>query len=359
MKKNISIFGLRTSSFLKRKIFGEVGLGEICVDTWELGSKVERTSRPAIFTDGSLDLVSAFCSHREAQQELAMISGDAWVHMATRMYKLNNVWLVDGELISGKFRRRIDESRIVTSYYAMTECPVIKTAFLECSYSGNRYFGTLMKDDLGLSLVEVPTEFRVASMRPNYIHESGYRDLLNCPYPERHDFAFFKELFVCVDVGQNHYKRDRFQNLRHRMKKAVHAIGDSQKNCGVYIKRGGTGQKRVLLNEEDVESLLVKLGFCVVSPESMSADEIAVAIQDAKIVVGVEGSHLAHCVYSIASGGAVVVIQPSDRFSTAFKDFTDCLDMLFAFTVAERESNGYKVDLVDLQVILDRVGAIV
>jgi hypothetical protein len=78
---------------------------------------------------------------------------------------------------------------------------------------------------------------------------------------------------------------------------------------------------------------LAAAGVAIIDPSGLPALDISSAIIGARIVIGVEGSHLAHAVLSMADHGSFIVLQPPDRFSMAYKDFTDAHDMAFASVV--------------------------
>ena len=109
----------------------------------------------------------------------------------------------------------------------------------------------------------------------------------------------------------------------------------------------------MLVNEAAITRFLTDRGFEVIDPATASAEQIAVQTLEAKIVVGVEGSHLSHAIYTAADGCTFLVLQPPDRFALAYKEFTDRLDMTFAFLVGDRAPHGFTVPVDDLARMLD------
>ena len=78
----------------------------------------------------------------------------------------------------------------------------------------------------------------------------------------------------------------------------------------VYLKRGQTGVVRTIRNEDEIIDTLVKRGFQVVDITSDSLDSIIQTLLNAKIVVSLEGSHLAHWIYTAPDNGGLLVLQP-------------------------------------------------
>jgi capsular polysaccharide biosynthesis protein len=130
--------------------------------------------------------------------------------------------------------------------------------------------------------------------------------------------------------------------------------GWSTTNRRVFIRRGG-GSPRRLINEADVMAALSLRGFTVVDPQALSPEEVARACFGADVVVGVEGSHLAHGLMQMRPGAALVTIQPPDRFNNPFKDFCDASGLTYGFVVAEAAGEGFRQHIEGLARILDRL----
>lgn len=179
---------------------------------------------------------------------------------------------------------------------------------------------------------------------------------LNVPYLRRQfrrlQNANIQELTIFTDFAQNSLKATRYRTLRSRLKQS---FAYTSVRPGVYIKRGITGEARVLDNEAAIEAALQQAGFDVIEPARLTASEISRRILGAQIIVSVEGSHLSHAIYSVADGGTFVVLQPPDRFAMPYKEFTDRLDMRFAFLVGDKATNGFTIPLDDLHQLLDRL----
>jgi capsular polysaccharide biosynthesis protein len=91
----------------------------------------------------------------------------------------------------------------------------------------------------------------------------------------------------------------------------------------------------------------------VVDPQHQSAAEIVATIRGARIVVGVEGSHLAHGLFSMAPEGTLLVLQPPYRFNNVHKDYTDCMDLKYAFILGDACEGGFSMSMNNLNKTLD------
>jgi len=114
----------------------------------------------------------------------------------------------------------------------------------------------------------------------------------------------------------------------------------------------------MLTNEAAVEQALRERGFQIVDIATMSAEQICRASLNARIVAGVEGSHLSHGIFSAADDATFLVLQPPDRFCMTYKEFTDAMaDMRCAFLVGDPHPGGFTVPPDDLNRLLDLIQA--
>jgi capsular polysaccharide biosynthesis protein len=104
-------------------------------------------------------------------------------------------------------------------------------------------------------------------------------------------------------------------------------------------RRGGAA--RDLGNEAQIIERLAAEGFSIIDPMSMSAEAVARACFDAKLIIGVEGSHLSHAFIQLRAGAGMVLIQPPTRFDNPFKDLCDIRGIDYGFVVADAQANGF------------------
>lgn len=312
-------------------------------------------SMPALYLEQHLQKIQRICSHRTRELEDAKIHGYKWPHAPTIEYKIRDIKIRCGHLYKGPYKMSlvVPKDPLFVDAKATDVIP-IRAATMASTYSGNAYFGPFLREDLPLSLLAEDYAENIVVNRPLYHHEPGYREMLGCPRPAAPVYADVAELTLYQDFGKNPHKRERYLFLRNRLKQHLNLpAGDV--NRRVYIKRGQTGVKRVMTNEAGVEAYLHRAGFVVIEPARLTPEEISRALFGARVVVSVEGSHISHSVYSMADNATLLVLQPPDRFSTAFKDFTDCLDMRFAFLVGDKTLEGFDINIADLERLLNRI----
>lgn len=320
-------------------------------DSWELHPAQTAVSPPAIYLDGSLNKITTLSHWRT--WETALIRGGPGTHGATRAYLIDNVKLSGGHLYkrAAKLNPGYGKERIWAP--GIGRVRHLDRAHLVSCYAGSLFLGTFLTDSLPLELLPGPGTPTITMPTNTYGHEASYRAIFDLPAPPYVSQGEVGRLTVYDDVGQNTGKTRRYHILRDRIKKAY--AGADPAPVEVYLKRGSTGENRILTNEAALEERLVQLGFDMIEPACMDAAAIARRTFGAPGVVSVEDSYMSHTVYTMAEGAAFVVLQPPDRFAMAYKEFTDSIGLRFAFIVGTATSGGFAVDLDNIDRILERL----
>lgn len=322
---------------------------------WQLCAPEQKVVPPAIHLPGALDKVRALSPWRNWDTERLLVAGGRVNHAASTAHLVTDVDLVGAYLYRGsaKLQPGYGEERL---FNEEDEPPVVlDAAHLVTSHSGSHFFGTFMLDDLPLGLIPEAGDTCIAMMSKPYQHEAGYRELMNLPRRREVRRARIRKLICYTDFAQNSYKRERYDQLRSRMRQALDLQWQRGTKPGIYLRRGAAGEPRVLRNQAALESALQALGFDVLDADGLSAREIAQRSLDARVIVGVEGSHLSHAIFSSAEQACFLVIQPPDRFAMPYKEFTDRMDMRFALVVADPAPGGFVVDLDDMHRLLEKL----
>jgi len=323
----------------------------LCERRWTIAPAESRIEPRAVYLGDELERVRGVQEDTNMEAEIRRVEGGPREHAATIGYRLTDVRLTSGHLVKGAMSHAISQS---SGHVAAAEQVELSTAAVGSTLMGSIYFGHWMRDDATLRLAVQDLAPTIDIEHQPYSHAAGYRELLSLP--ERVVAkGRFRELILLDDWGQNAYKRRRYQALRSTFRRSIAGAGNER----IYLKRGAANgvRGRNLLNAPDVEAALVAQGFSVVDPDTMAADQIARLATDAKIIVGVEGSHLAHAIYPIADGGTLVVLQPPMRFNNVYKDLSDAVGLRYAFTVGDPGDGGFSIDVNRLNRLLDRLAA--
>ena len=273
---------------------------------------------------------------------------------ATMGYRLRDVDFVDGVLYARGAKLSLRDREHESSRLTYRRPSRALSGALYESWIGNHWFGNwLLNDCLAYRLAEAAGN-PLTSTPPRSGHIARYEELLGM-VPERIGDVHFDELVVFDDVYNNANRQARAQDHRAR----VLAGRELHPLPGVFIYRGGSGAARILENEAEIaERLEVEYGFRTLFIDRHSADEIAEAVGGAAMVVGVEGSQLAHGVIALRPGGTVLTLQPADRVTTSLKLLTDCWRQTYAMVVGDGSSSGgFRVDWGQLCRTLDLIDA--
>jgi capsular polysaccharide biosynthesis protein len=315
---------------------------------WTLEPGCERIERPAIYDPHDLDRVTGVQSDTTMEHELERIQGGPVSHGPTRAYVLRDVQMMHGHLFQPGMTHALGSAPV--PWFGTQPRLERSQGVLANSRYGLQYFGHWLSDDLPMALVARRLGEPVGPAFEPTQHQKAYAQLCDVQVQHLPDTSF-KELIVLDDVGQNRSKRARVAELRAR----IRASRTPRRHAGVILLRKASGSGRMLANEDVVAASLRERGFKVACPGEDSAEAILDACLGARIVVGVEGSHLAHGLMCMDDGGTIVVLQPPFRFNNVYKDRCDCMGLRYGFVVGEQRADDFSIDIGQLHRLLDRV----
>ena len=314
--------------------------------SWQIAAGEVSTPGPAYFLSNQLERVTgwAFADEHPGRQ---MSGGVPVAHAPTRGYEIEDAWLIDGVLYKDDACLHLHPRR-----HRWLDLRVENEVARGAVYStpgGLRYFGQWLMDDCPTYPLAAAEGVPVTTNQPTGPHVPAYEEWFGMR-PLRLPNAHLRELVVFDDVGQNRHKHQRFRNLGDQLRARVSA----QPHPGVFILRGRTGLRRVLRNEMELAfRLRDRRGFRIVDPEASEVPSIVAACAGARTVVGVEGSALLHGMLLLPPGGAVVALQPPNRFVGLLKHLTDRDGQHFGFVVGAPERGDFRVDGDELERTLD------
>lgn len=323
-------------------------LESIAVETWRIGPSTTSFIPPAKYLPGQLERIrgTEFGSPDDVVRHLR--GGFASVQGETLGFRLRGIDYVEGSLYGkGAARPLRQRERWSPAYIAPSE--VIPSASLYETWVGNRWFGNwLLEDCLTWALAQqfgAPVTTKV----PPAGHALEYEELLGMR-PRRVGPVHFEELILFRDNANNADRRERANRMRERLASQV----AHHSAPGVYLLRGSYGMRRALVNEQDVAARLAsERGFRVIDPMTSTVREIVEACAGARVVAGVEGSHLVHGLMVMPPDATLLVIQPPTRAVSVLKLATDRQGQTFAFVVGEGGEDEFTVSFDDLSRTLD------
>lgn len=322
------------------------------VEKWVVSAASQRIVHPALFLPGQLEniLGTEFAPLDTVVRHFQ--GGYPSVDSETVGFRIKDVDLVDGVLYGSKGTRHLRQRRHRWPLYRVPTA-VVSGSLYE-SWIGNQWFGSwLMEDCVSFELARAhgsPVTSRPIAAGG---HAKAYETLLDMDPARVHD-VHFEELILFDDGPSNEGKRQRADRLRERLvSKAPRAA-----HPGVFLLRGDSGEKRILVNEKEIaEALAVRRGFRVIDPLQASVDEIIDACAGARVVAGVEGSQLVHGLVLMPPDATLFVIQPPYRVVSTLKLATDRQRQTYSFLVASGGKEEFTVRMDDVERTLDLVGS--
>lgn len=346
-RRAIPLISLRPGIQAIRKRLGakQRDITSQATDQWVIARDSRVEVRKAKFLPGQLDRIrgAEFGSVGEVIRDF--IGGFDSIQSATIAYRLENVVLIDGVLYAGDATRHLTprSSRLPAR---LAPRDIIRATMYE-SWLGNRWFGNWLSDDcLTYRLAE--SAGLPFTSEPATGHKRAYERRLDLR-PTRMSSVRFEELVLFDDQSHNEHKRERANDLRHRL-----AGSEPRRHPGVFLLRGQTGAPRMLRDERGIaEHLAARRGFQILDPSTADVDEIIRVCGTAQVITGVEGSHLVHGLMVMPPEARALVVQPPARAVSALKLITDRQGQDYSFVVGVGSNEAFSADVEEIERTLD------
>jgi hypothetical protein len=327
-------------------------LEKLAERSWQIAPGSVTVSSKAFFFEDQLRRVTGMAYTDNPLRD--MLGGIETHHAPTRAILLNSVWLLDGSLYKRNSRFDIHPRNKVAKIKRYFPSSIVDTeidrASIYSSYDGNAFFGLWLTDDCSNYTLAVSEGLPVTSNQAISPHTLAYESLLDMK-PIRTDAAFLKEaVFFDDNWGTNNGKLERFNAVKRKIQNKF----PGSAHPGVFIVRGGSGVSRIMMNELEVaQHLREKRGFRIVDVNTHSVAEILAACAGARVLAGVEGSHLVHGLMVLPRGASVFTIQPPNRFCSVIKIYSDIQEQHYSFVVGYPAEGGFMADPADIERTLD------
>ena len=326
---------------VRRLLSGHAGNPQTISARIEILCPEETEEIPApIYLPGQLDRLREYSgperwTNATTKAEIASATATTVTYAPTIAYHIENAVLFDGSIYTRHYRRPISERSLFNS--TRDKPRHLKIAGLASSYLGTKFFGHWLTDDCVLHLMAESVGNPLFVRGSGFPDETKYQDYFGQARTPT-DRAWIDHLIVYQDFSQNSHKRKRIEVLRDRIRARFPRNG---RETYVYLRRGRTGAKRLIENEDEIIEVLSKRGFAILDIGSDSLEHILGTLVNAKITVSMEGSHTAHTVFAMPSKSALLVLQPSDRFSSYEHSLSNAVNMRTGFVIGPKQADGY------------------
>ena len=347
------MLALHPIGHIGRRAFGRltIDLEAIACEQWAISPGTRRYIPPARFLRGQLDKIQA-TEFGSPSEIIRGFRGDyESIEAPTRGLRIRDVDLIDGVLYARGAAYCLRPRRRRIPLYRRPQSSMAKASMYE-SWMGNRWFGMwLLEDCLSYELTkDVAPPVKTAA--PPTRHQGEYELRLGLQATSVGD-VHFDELILFRDASNNEGRRRRADLIKQRLN---HSSPEAR-HPGVFLLRGKTGERRLLLNELEIaERFAAERNFQILDPSFSPLSKIVEACAGARVVAGVEGSHLCHGLAIMPNDAALLVIQPADRVVAALKIVTDRQGQRYGFVVGTGEREGFRVAWEDVARTLDLLG---
>jgi capsular polysaccharide biosynthesis protein len=270
---------------------------------------------------------------------------------ATTVYEIRDALVSHGSVYARGHRYSLIAKPIRQALLGTPE--MIDEAVLASSPWGSNFFGHWIMEDCAQQLLAESLGPEIIDIkRPLYKHEPGYRELLELRAPRQVEHALIRKLTVIVDPGPTFDKRRRIAMLRDRLRKNLGTLPAAIR--GVYVARGATGVRRSLTNQDVLIARLRERGFSVIEPDKLTSRQVATALASTKLMMGVDGSHIAPHVISLPTGATVIELHAANRFYPAHRLYLNAFGIKYAMLICPHRNEGeFEAKLDELEGLLD------
>ncbi len=329
----------------------EPPLESMATRSWEVAPGESGKAPPAIFLPGQLERITGW-DFTDTNPSTELLGGVEVHHRPTRAHLIEGAWLLDGTLSKGAACTYLQQR--TTRWPRLRVATEIDHGAIYCTPGGNRWFGQWLLDDCATYPLAVAEGTPLTTQRPLSPHAKVYEDWLGM-HPTRLDNAFLHQVVIFDDVGQHQHKRERFAT----MKRTLLGHLTPAPHAGVFLLRGTAGERRVLRNEAEIaEHLRTRRGFRVIDPLAVALPELLQTCAGARVVCGVEGSHLIHGALVQEAGSTLLTLQPPTRVVTVFKHVADRDGVRFALVIGRAEGADFVIDIDEVERTLDLAAAV-
>ncbi|MEH2557273.1 uncharacterized protein YjhX (UPF0386 family) [Bradyrhizobium algeriense] len=272
---------------------------------------------------------------------------DTYTHEATVAYHIKDAIIHNGSVYASNMRYIVSDRALEHQFHTVQH---FGSASLTSSAAGHTYFGHWLRDDCLKYLLAEQAGAPICIGQKFSSHQKMYASYFGQDWTPT-ESAFIDDLVIFQDHAQNSLKKKRYLELQDRLSRL---FPDRDRDKVVFLRRGRAGSPRFIANEGELLECLAREGVEIVDVED-DLPTILSQLKNAKLVMSIEGSHISHCTYALASGCALLVLEPPDRFTATHRHWATCTGIHFGFVVGEPESKGYRFSSKEILQLSERL----
>jgi hypothetical protein len=247
-----------------------VPLHQAAVRSYQLCAASEVAALTPYFWDAHLPRIRGAARYSAEHTISEFLKRKTFRFSPVVMHWLKDAMLLDGSVFSRGYRHELRPwgKRFRLGLSMSGRSAEVGHAAMVGTSIGSTWWGHWIEDEVPLQLLAEQYADPVAHARAQYRDESAFRALLGIAEPARFGAALFRELLILADHGQNPDKTRRYHVLRRRL--ADLPRGQER----IFLVRGGSGARRILVNEAEIRARLETQGFKTLDVSSCSAQDV-------------------------------------------------------------------------------------
>lgn len=307
-----------------------------------------------IFLAGELDRVISAPFGIRLEDEFKRFFDETYSSGPFYQYQLENVTILKNRVFFSNYEYLLNPLEKKIRVYNSSDLVEYEHASFSSMRISTVFFGHWLHEEL-LLIDYLQSKENIVSSSPDMPQKRDIAEFFNLKYSVN---PLAKIKLVDMYHGWQHTRI--YNNILADYKRKIAILAAAERSSTklkiVYLKRGLSSVKRDLINEEEVLNTLSK-DFDVSSyiAETTPIQELYTAIYSADIILGIEGSQLAHGIVAGRAGAILACIQPPRRFYNPFKTYCADARMKYAIFVAECTVNddSFYVEIERLRKFID------
>ncbi|MCF3972990.1 glycosyltransferase 61 family protein [Paracoccus salsus] len=344
--------------YLSRVAMGKVLRRGNPFTDWPPGRPAEQAGvmacRAAIIETDQLSRVVQCAFGQTLESQMAVLTATRFQEVPPHVLELGEAIIIGGVAVTPRDLFWMQPFRPSRSSL-LSDLPARDRAVVPNSAPGLQFFGHWLGDDCSAHEFLRGDPDLMTTRRPRWGDAATYEILFEQRWDDAEAIRA-RNLTIVTDLGFSRGKRDRYHRLRRCLRDRLKAAGPAAKV--IYVRRGPSAEKRDIVNQAELEATLASAGVEIVTPEGDTRQFLS-RIVDADVIISIEGSQACHAIYALRDGGALLVLQPPERFFAAPHEWMRCLDLRCGMVVGEKCEGGFRIHadevLAMTEKLLDRV----
>ena len=313
--------------------------------------------KPAIYLKEDLKKVKGIAFGAPIEDEINVLNKSTYSSGPFIQYKLQNMLILKNRLYFENYKYALNPLEKTIRFYKTKSIKEFESAAFSSMRISTCFFGHWLHEELQL-IDYLQGKEKIVSSSDLIGQKLEIKKLFELEFSYV-PFAKIKTVEMFHGWQHTQIQKDIFHKYKQKISKLSHVTFPKQIKI-VYLARGESGSKsnRIFLNENQlIEQLHKHYDIKRFVAESTPILELYSAIYNADIILGIEGSQMAHAIIAGRPGATLLCIQPPYRFYNPFKTYCEDAKLAYAFIVADLgpNDNMFTVNINKIKNLFDKI----